>query len=301
MPTSPYVFRSCALLAALCAAQPLLAEPIPPAVEEMIRQASADELGTVEKVARRAAPESAKEIAALARELRSERKRAEEARIAQQGFFDGWTGEGALGGSISSGNTDEIGASASLDLDKRTTNWEHDLRLAFDYLETNGEARRERIYAAYTGRMNLSGRAFFSFGLLSFERDRFSGIDSRFTESLGLGYRLYDESNFSWSVEAGPALRQTDFSDGETENKLDVLGKTDLQWKPSSTLTLSQGAGFVWSDGGNSSLFSKSAATARLSGHLSARFSVDVLHETDPPNGREKTDTISRASLVYGF
>ena len=57
----------------------------------------------------------------------------------------------------------------------------------------------------------------------------------------------------------------------------------------------------MWSDGGNSSLFSKSAATARLAGDLSARFSFDVLHETEPPVGRERTDTISRASLVYGF
>ncbi|MBZ6377580.1 hypothetical protein B5C34_04195 [Pacificimonas flava] len=276
------------------------AAPIPEVVEAMLRDASADELATVEKLAKRAAPDSAKEIAALAKEIRTTRAEAKAERIASQGFFDGWAGEGAIGGSLSSGNTDELGVSASLNLDKRTTRWEHDIRLSFDYLETNGTVRRERIYSGYTGRFDLSGDAFFSFGLLSFERDRFSGIEYRFTESLGLGYRLADSDDLSWTVEGGPALRQTGFTDQEDENRLDLLGRTDVEWKPSSTVTLSQGAGFVLSTG-NSSLYSKSAATAKLAGNLSARMSFDVLHETDPPDGRESTDTITRASLVYGF
>jgi len=38
-----------------------------------------------------------------------------------------------------------------------------------------------------------------------------------------------------------------------------------------------------------------------LIGSLSARFSYTVEHETNPPVGRLKTDTLSRASLVYDF
>jgi putative salt-induced outer membrane protein len=288
-----------AALAALLGAA-AQAAPIPDAIEAMIRAASPAELGAVEAVAKRAAPDSEAEIAALARSIRDARKAGEAERIAAQGFFDGWSGEGALGGSMSSGNTDEFGVSASLGLDKRTTRWEHDLRLSFDYLETNGAVQRERVYAGYTGRFDLSGDAFFSFGLLSFERDRFSGIDYRLTGSLGLGYRLVQNDDFSWTVEGGPAFRQTGFTDGVETGRLDLLGRTDLEWKPSSTLTLTQAAGGLLS-GGNSSLFSKSAATAKLGGTLSARLSVDVLYESEPPAGRDTTDIISRASIVYGF
>ena len=43
------------------------------------------------------------------------------------------------------------------------------------------------------------------------------------------------------------------------------------------------------------------AVTAALTGALSARFSVDVRYDTDPPVGFEQTDTATRVSLVYAF
>ena len=36
-----------------------------------------------------------------------------------------------------------------------------------------------------------------------------------------------------------------------------------------------------------------------LTGALSARASYDVRHDTDAPAGFEKTDTVTRVSLVY--
>ncbi|MEO0499919.1 MAG: DUF481 domain-containing protein, partial [Pseudomonadota bacterium] len=53
--------------------------------------------------------------------------------------------------------------------------------------------------------------------------------------------------------------------------------------------------------GGNSSFYSRSAATATILGDLAARLSFDIMHETDPPPTQENTDTITRASLVYEF
>ena len=39
----------------------------------------------------------------------------------------------------------------------------------------------------------------------------------------------------------------------------------------------------------------------KLIGNLSTRLSFDVKHETDPPDDKVKTDTVTRASLVYKF
>ncbi|MBV7255568.1 DUF481 domain-containing protein [Pacificimonas sp. WHA3] len=288
------------LLCVLAIAAPAFAAPIPAPIETMIRSAKPGERATVAKVAKRAAADSGAEIDALVASLTAAEAEAEQAALADQGFWDGWTGEGALGGTFSTGNTEETGLSASIGLNKRGLDWEHDFQLSADYLETNGDPRRERFHAGYTGRRDLSGKAFFAFGLLSFERDRFGGIDYRFTESLGMGYRLADSDSFQWTVEGGPAARQTKFSDGTTANRIDLLGKTDVDWKISDTLRLTESAGFLAS-GGNSSLYAKTALTAKVMGDLSARLSYDILHETDPPAGREKTDTITRASLVYGF
>ncbi len=51
----------------------------------------------------------------------------------------------------------------------------------------------------------------------------------------------------------------------------------------------------------SNSLESTTALTTRLTGSLAARFSVNVRYESDPPLGREQTDTTTRASLVYSF
>ena len=227
----------------------------------MLRAADAGDRETVAKVAKKTVPESSAEIDALVATMKAEEEAAKRAALASQGFLEGWSGEGAVGGSYSTGNTEEIGASVSLALGKRGLEWEHDLNAAFDYLSTEGTTRRERIFAGYTGRRDLGGDWFFAFGLLSYERDRFSGIDRRFTESLGVGYRIADGKRFSWSVEGGPALRQTVFSDGRSENDINLLGRTELAWKATESIRLTETAGFVIG-GGNSSYYSKSAATA---------------------------------------
>lgn len=43
------------------------------------------------------------------------------------------------------------------------------------------------------------------------------------------------------------------------------------------------------------------ALDAKISGALTARLSYSMQHESDPLPGREKLDTTSRATLVYGF
>lgn len=276
------------------------ARSIPKPIEAMLQAAKPAELAAVQSVAKRAAPGHAAQIDALAAELVAKWAAQSQGKLEQGGLLDGWEGEGALGGSFLAGNTDQLSFSTSLAFKKRSRRWEHELDLSFDYLESNGKTRRERIYAGYSGKFDLSEQAFFSIGLLSFERDPFSGLDYRFTESLGAGYRLAKGKEFSWTVEGGPALRQTAFTDGREKSELDILGQTDLRWKPAANIALTQRTGFLASQGSNS-LYSKSAATASISGGLSARLSLDILHESEPPTGREQTDTITRASIVYGF
>ena len=313
----PLRLRNSLLLAAL----PLVcAATIPPDVETMLRTAKPAERATVASVAKRAAPDSAAEIDALIADLNrtaeisppqpvyiqlakveAPKKKAEAAEKSDApGFFSGWKGEGSLGGNYSTGNVDQVGFSSALKLNKRGEDWEQALNLSFDYLRNNGLTQRERVYASYQARRDLGTDWFFAFGLLSFERDRFAGISRRFTESAGLGYRLSDAKDFKLTVEGGPALRQTDFTDGRNLEKADLLGRTDLSWKVSDAVRITQAAGFVLSTE-NSSFYSRSALTTSIIDNLSFRTSFDLTHESDPPLGREGTDTISRASLVYGF
>ena len=99
---------------------------------------------------------------------------------------------------------------------------------------------------------------------------------------------------------AGPALRQTDYSDGRAVNEPAVFLRTRFDWKMTDTLRFSEEADIGIAKG-NSTLNSTTALTANLYGALSGRLSFNYKKETDPPEGRKKTDTSTRVSLVYDF
>jgi putative salt-induced outer membrane protein len=53
--------------------------------------------------------------------------------------------------------------------------------------------------------------------------------------------------------------------------------------------------------GGNNTSQSTTALTTKIVDALAARVSFDIKKETSPSPGAKKTDTASRATLVYGF
>jgi putative salt-induced outer membrane protein len=222
-----------------------------------------------------------------------------EQQLASQGMFDGWSGNGELGGFISSGNTENRGLAVGMNLSKETRHWKHSFRGLVDYQEDQGIISRERYFAGYEGNWKFSPRGFAVLAL-SFEKDRFTGFTSRFTQALGLGYRLIDTPSLTVAVDGGPALRQTMFTSGINESVVAGRAALNAKWVVSPTMTFTQSATY-YADNVNNSLLSLSQLTARLNGRLSARLSFQLNNESNPPPGRKNTDTVTRATLVYNF
>ncbi|HEX7887670.1 MAG TPA: DUF481 domain-containing protein [Phenylobacterium sp.] len=291
------------LISALLAAAPALAlaEPLPEPVSRMIEAAAETPgaLATVAEVARRTHPQSLAEIDALVAALTTRAEEQRIARITSLRFRDGWKGEGQAGGFVSTGNSDDVGGSASLTFAKETLRWRHQVRMAGDYQRSSGAVSKERYFGGYAGQWKLSGRAFVAVSLAG-ERDRFAGFRSRFSESVGVGYRLVDRPDLRFDVQAGPALRQINYYDRDDENAVSARFGGDLSWTVRPDLVFTQNA-TVFLDSVSSSLTATTALTTKLRGDLSARASFDVRAETEPPAGREHTDTTTRASLVYSF
>lgn len=291
------------LILALLAVMPgfAMAGPLPAEVARMIEAAAETPgaLATVAQVARRTHPESLAEIDAQVAALTSRAEEERIARITSLRFRDGWKGEGQLGGFISTGNSDDIGASAGLTFAKETLRWRHQIRMAGDYQQSNGKVSKERYFAGYAGQWKLSGRAFVASSLTG-ERDRFAGFRSRFTESIGVGYRLYNRPDLRLDIQAGPALRQTNYYDLDDEIAFSARLGGDLSWTIRPDLVFTQNT-TVFLDSVSSSLTSSTALTTKLRGDLSARASFDMRVEAEPPVDREHTDTTTRATLVYSF
>jgi putative salt-induced outer membrane protein len=137
-------------------------------------------------------------------------------------------------------------------------------------------------------------------GLLQWEQDQFSGYDSRYTETLGLGYNILTGPEFNWQVSGGPALRQTQLISHINSNDTSARFATQFLWNISAATIFSEDAG-LYVGGDDNTYFSTTAITTKIMGALSARVSFNVINESNPLPGIEGTNTISRFTLVYGF
>ncbi|MEH6756353.1 MAG: DUF481 domain-containing protein [Parasphingorhabdus sp.] len=225
------------------------------------------------------------------------------------GFFDKWSGEGQIGGLLSTGNTRNTGISGGLKLKKEAEKWRATFRALADYQRTNGATSKEQFNVTLEPNYKFNERLYV-YGLAQYERDRFQGFAGRYTISGGLGYTVVNKDGITLNIKAGPAYRMTEFIGGGSDKRLAALFGLDFDWQIAKNLKLTQDAGAklgsstsavaVISPGSNS-FNATTALNAKLLGSLSARFSYSVEHETDPPASRLKTDTVSRMSLVYGF
>ena len=285
-------------------------------IETAIATGDAAKVAAVIAVARSSFPEDAAEIDELEagwKLAKAERDAAaEEARVAKienAGLLELWSGEGELGGFQSSGNTDSVGVAASLKLKREGIDWSHRLRARVDYQRQNGVTSREQYLFAYEPRWQFDDRMFV-YGLAQYESDKIQGFSGRYAVSGGVGYKVVDRDGLSLSVKAGPAYRVTEYTDGRTENRIAALAGLDFDWRIFERLTFSQDANALAESGGeaqlivdgsNTSLTFVSGLDFLISNRLRSRLSYQLDYDSNPPVGKVSTDTLTRATLIYGF
>lgn len=277
------------------------ATPLPAPVAQMIAAAANDPetLATVVRVAKKANPDSIAEIDAQVADLKTEAAARKRRQAATQGFFEGWEGKGELGGSISTGNTQEQGIALGLELEKDAPRWWHSVDATVDVKREDRELTKERYFVSLATQYKLTRRAYVV-GVLWGESDRFAGYYSRFSESLGLGYRLADGPTFKLRVEGGPAMREANYIETGAEQSGSFRAAEYLSWKLDARNEFTERlVGYLQS--GNSTVIGSAALTTRLYEALAARASFEIRYESEPPLGRENTDTTSRVTLVYAF
>jgi len=284
-----------------------LPDPVHALIDEAIAQKDDMAVETVISLAKKTNPEETAELDAILanyQQVRLTEKTAEEeaekaAQYAENGLFQNWSGKGELGGFRSSGNTNNVGLTAGINLEKRSENWRHKVTALADFQRTNGVTTKEQFLFTYEPNFNISDRLF-AYGLAQYERDRFQGFSSRIGLSGGLGYRFIDQKNISLSAKAGPAWRQTNFIGGGSDSSIAGLGSVDFDWQVAERLKFTQDAD-VYVQSGNSTIRSITGLEAGLSDALSARISYSVEYESNPPLGAVSTDTLTRFTIIYGF
>ncbi len=283
-----------------------LAKPVRDMIDAAIASGDVDAVATVLDLARQANPDAAEELDGIAATFATSQEEAaalasaqEEEEIRNAGLLDNWSGQGEIGAFRATGNTSETGLTAAVELRREGIDWEHQLRARADYQKSSGVTTREQFLAAYQPRYNLSDRIYL-FGLAQWERDRFQGFDARYSVSGGVGYRVFDNDSMRLLVEGGPAWRRTEFSDGTTDQSIAGYAALDYDWQVTDRIAFTQDAS-VFLESGNTTLQSITGLEAGLGSGLTARASYTVEHDTNPPAGAIKTDTLTRFTLIYGF
>ena len=284
------------------AAHAALPDPVKAMIDAAVASKNDADIKSVVKLAKSTNPDDVAEIDAIVASYNAEQ--AELAATAERkkmegGLLDNWSGQGELGGFHTGGNTKSTGVTASIKLKKEGRNWRHNFRAIADYQRTNGVTDREQFLAAYEPNYKFNERLY-AYGLAQYERDKFQGFSARYTLSGGLGYAVIKADDVVLNVKAGPAWRKTNLIGGGSDSSLAGLAALDSYWQVADNLRLTQDAS-AYLQSGNKTFTSTTGLEAKLVGALSARVSYAWEHETDPPIGIEKTDTISRATLVYGF
>ena len=309
------------LVPALAMASPALAqetlpEPVRAMIETAIESGDPAKVAAVVDVAKATNPDAIAEIDAMNAVFLDARKAkeateaaAKEEALRSAGMFESWSGEGELGGFRATGNTSDTGFTAAIRLERKGIDWSHKLRARADYQETGGRATRERYFAAYEPRYQIE-KNLFGYGLVQYDRDTFQGFDARYAVSGGLGYQVFEGDPLSLSVKAGPAFRRTEFTAGGSEDRLAGLFGLDFDWKVTDRITFTQDTDMVAETGGEATVIFDSSNTnfnlvtglqAKIGSKLSTRLSYAVEYDSDPPAGKDTTDTLSRVSLIYGF
>ena len=283
-----------------------LPQPIIDLINAAIETGDEDKVRTVIELARTTNPDDSAELdlifANFEQELDREQRlaeAAEEATIRSAGLFENWSGRGELGAFNSTGNASNTGVTASLGLTREGIDWRHKLRGRADYQRNNGVTTREQFLAAYEPNYKINDRLF-AYALAQYERDRFQGFSGRYSVSGGLGYQIIDADSITLSAQAGPAWRRTELLDGSSTSNLAGLASADFDWQIAESIAFTQDtSAFVQS--GSSTFISDSGLQAAISDDISVRLSYTVEHDTDPPTGAVKTDTLSRITLIYDF
>lgn len=221
-----------------------------------------------------------------------------------------WKGEGSFSAGLNTGNTETSDIGAGLKLARETQIWRHGFELTADYGTKDGVDTKNRLF--FSGQSDrILNDAAFVFARVSHEVDEFSAFDSRSFIGAGAGWQIFDGPAATWSLEGGPGVKFDKIKPitsgtppvtvpGSTNESISFIAASKYAYVFNDAVKFGNDTSLLYADT-STQIGNKTSLTALLTKRLSARFSFEVRHETDPKPGFEPTDTATRMSLVYAL
>lgn len=211
-----------------------------------------------------------------------------------------WKGEGELGFTSTSGNTNSENLNAKLGVEKKHKKWTH--RAAIEALQASSSNVKSADRTTFTARSEYKfGVKAYTFGAIRYEDDKFSGYDYQSSITIGIGEQFIKNESHKLDASAGLGYR---------EKKEVVAGKVLSEGIFTAGLNysyiISKHATFkekILVETGATNTYSESETSLKMkiNGNLASKIAYTVKNNSNVPVGAKKTDTITTIALVYGF
>jgi len=223
-----------------------------------------------------------------------------------------WIGKGQAGYVSSQGNSDAKSANAAIDMGYLDGPWKHAFHLGGLYGESAGIVSAERWDTSWQTNYDLT-QDLYTFGLLSYRHDLFSGFDYQAGASAGLGYKIFNTATTKLDAQVGvgyQVLRPEDVTklDGAvvgrallpTESGVAETAAVNYSQVLTDTVTLTDKLA-VASSSADTLITNALAVAVKVSTKLALSVGYAVQDNTKPPAGLKRTDTLETVNLVYSF
>jgi putative salt-induced outer membrane protein len=220
-----------------------------------------------------------------------------------------WSGKGEAGLVIATGNTETTTANAKLQLANEVGKWKHQFGGAALYASSDAEGTTANRWEAFEqSDYNFSPRSFW-FGAGRYEDDEFSGFEYQATVSTGLGRKFIDTDVTKFTGTAGVGYKFFETRDafddagvliepGASDSEVIFRGTLDYDHKLTATSSVLDKL-VVEAGSNNTFVQNDLALQVKMTNVLALAVGYSVRHNTDPPPGFEKTDTLTTINLVY--
>ena len=218
---------------------------------------------------------------------------------------DSFKGEGKLGLTNTSGNTETQTIVGNLKLGYTMFKWEHEAKLETLRAEDGQNLTAERYSLDLQSDYKLPNKISYLWGNFRYEDDKFSGYNYQTALTVGYGHKVIDTARTKLDLEAGVGIRKSELKAGsEPNDDLDrePIARFGLDYSQEISSNLDFTQNFLVETGSeNTHLESRTGFNVKIVGNLKMGLSLDINHNTEVPPGTEKTDTITAVNLLYSF
>ncbi len=219
---------------------------------------------------------------------------------AEEGSEKLWSGKGQLGFSMASGNADSENLNGALELKRESESWVSEWKLEAYYASADDEVTTDRyVFSGKTG-YKWNEKNYFFYGS-RYENDNFSGYDYTMSARIGWGHKFFEteESRLLTELALGYKTQALDIDRSE-ENGAVLVGQMDYMRQLTET-TQFEDVLLVEAGDDNTFIQNDLGFVFKVNSSLAVKLNYQYRHNTDPPAGKESTDELVSANLVYDF